>query len=214
MSFGTRFRTKPGATSSLKATAGAMLIGAALVGGSLGAAVAQDATPPSASPEASPVAVAAWINDIMVEEFPEPDADSTTVGVKVNDTAAVPLTILGNPTAAAPDNVPTFETRPYVILQVANANEQDFVVVILEAPEGFSAAGMTLPDDVAGLPEGVTPVAAFEVGAMETVDAVFADMAPGTYVLATTSGLAQAFVVNEQAEIEVPDIFASPEATP
>jgi hypothetical protein len=199
MSLGTRFRKKPEATLSLKAVAGAMLIGAALIGGSLGAAMAQEA-----SPAASPVAVAPWIAELVSDEFPEPDGDSTTVTVVLDDAAAAPLSVLPG----------TFETRPFVQFQTSNLNDADAVVVLLQAPEEFDATGFTLPADAAELPEGVTPFAAYNAPAGADTLAVYPDLPVGTYVLATTNGHAVTFVVTEPAALEVPDIFASPEATP
>jgi hypothetical protein len=203
MSLGTRFRSKPEATSSLKAVAGAMLIGAALIGGSLGAAVAQDASP-EASPAASPVAVAPWIEELVSDEFPAPDGDSTTVTVAHDEAADAPLCVLPG----------SFETRPFVQFQTGNLNDTDTVVVILQAPAEYDATGFTLPEDAAELPEGVTPFAAYSAPAESDVLAVYPDLPAGTYVLATTDGHAVTFVVTEPAAVEVPDIFASPEATP
>ena len=203
MSLGTRFRKKPEATSSLKAAAGAMLIGAALIGGSLGATVAQDASP-EASPAASPVAVAPWIEELVSDEFPEPDGDSTTVTVALDDAAEPPLSVLPG----------TFETRPFVQFQTSNLNDADAVVVLLQAPAEFDATGFALPEDAAELPEGVTPYAAYSAPGGTDVLAVYPDLPVGTYVLATTNGHAATFVVNEATAVEVPDIFASPEATP
>jgi hypothetical protein len=203
MSLGTRFRNRPEATSSLKAVAGAMLIGAALIGGSLGAAMAQDASP-EASPAASPVAVAPWIEELVNDEFPVPDGDSTTVTVVHDEAAAAPLSVLPG----------SFETRPFVQFQTGNLNDTDSVIVILQAPAEFDATGFTLPEDAAELPEGVTPFAAYTAPAGADVIAVFPDLPVGTYVLAISDGHAVTFVVNEAAAVDVPDIFASPEATP
>ena len=198
MSFGSRFRTSS-ETTSFKTTVGAALVGVALLGGTFGAVVAQDASP-EASPMASPVAVADWISDVAIADDVVVDGDTSTVTVKVED----PLSI----------SPATFETRPFVQMQTANNLDTGAVVVVLTAPEAFDATGFTLPEDVADLPEGVTPYGSFEVAAGEQLTAIFPALPEGTYVLASTDGQAVTFVVTPAAELDVPDIFAEPEGTP
>ncbi len=201
MSLGTRFRMKPEATSSLRTGAGAALVGLALIGGSLGATVAQEASP-AASPAA--VAVAGWI-----AEFPADvaiDNDSTTVGVKLGDIAEI--------------NAGTFETRPYVVLQFANTTASDMQVALFkmpadytlpEAPEVYDPASFTFPQSEADLPEGVTVVGSTVIPGNSLAEAVIVAPEPGVYILATNTGLSVPFTVVEAVEIEVPDLFATPE---
>jgi len=202
MSFGTRFRPSPGA-SSLRSMVGGALVGIALLGGTFGAATAQDASPvacpPAATPDAavaSPVA-AGWITDVAIDPNASAEGDSTTVGVTIGDVLEI---------MAA-----SFETRPIVQLQANNTTDADVTAVVLTAPAEFDVTCFTLPADVSELPEGVTPYGSFEVAAGTQVTAVFPDLAPGTYIFATSSGQALTFVVTEPAAVDVPDIFASPE---
>ncbi len=192
MSVGTRFRSQPEAPS-LKSTLGAALIGVALLGGTAGMTLAQEA-----SPAASPVAVVTWIDEVQVESEVTFDGDSSSVGVILGEIAEI--------------NVPSFETRPYVILQTANNTDADLQAAVFMVPEGYDATTFVFPATEADLPEGVTAVGGYTVPAMMQTAAVFTDLAPGSYVVATTSGLAVGFMVTEAVEIDVPDIFASPEA--
>ncbi len=192
MSVGTRFRSQPEALS-LKSTLGAALIGVALLGGTAGMTLAQEA-----SPAASPVAIATWIDEVQVESEVTFDGDSSSVGVVVGEVADI--------------NVASFETRPYVILQTANNTDADLQAAVFAVPEDFDATTFVFPATEADLPEGVTAVGGYTVPAGEQTAAVFTDLTPGTYVLATNSGLAVGFTVTEPVDLGVPDIFASPEA--
>jgi hypothetical protein len=174
-------------------------VGLALLGGTVGVTAAQEASPES-SPVASPVALASWVEDLIDNEFDVADGDTTTVGIIVDDAGDPPIVI----------QAASFETRPFVQLQTDNKNATDIVAVLLTAPAEFDATGFTLPADVAELPEGVTPVTAYDVAAGTQVTAIFPDLAPGTYVIATSNGQALSFVVTEQVAVDVPDIFATP----
>lgn len=203
MSFGSRFRITAETTSSLRTTVGAALVGAALLGGSLGLAGAQDASPeasPEASPMASPVAVIAWIEQVKMESETEFDGDRASVGVVLGEIAEI--------------NVASIETRPYVILQTDNQTESAQNVAVFSVPEGFDATTFTFPASEADLPEGVTVVGGFQVAPGEQAAAVFENPAEGSYVLATDGGLSVPFDVVPAAEIEVPDILGTPEGTP
>ena len=195
---GSRFRSLPEATS-LKSAAGAVVIGLAILGGSIGATSAQDASP-EASPIASPVAVAAWIDSVAIDTSITPSGDSASVGVTQGEILEI--------------NVAEFETRPFVILQTANTTDSAFTAVLFSAPEGFDATTFTIPETEDALPEGVTPIGSYEVAPQSQTAAVFTDLAPGTYVLASTAGQALSFVVTEVVPVEVPDIFETPEGTP
>ena len=169
MSLGTRFRTSPGTTSSLRTTVGAAVIGAALLGGSLGLAGAQDA-----SPEASPMAV------------------------------------LGEEPVI---NVAEIEVRPYIILQTDNQTEAVQNVAVFAVPADYDATTFAFPASEADLPEGVTAVGGYQVAPGEQYAAVFdGSLVEGTYVVATDGGMTIPFAVTPMAEIDVPDVFASPEA--
>jgi len=199
MSLGTRFRISSETTTSLRTTVGAALVGAALLGGSLGLAGAQDASP-EASPMASPVAVITWIEQVKMESETEFDGDRASVGVVLGEAAEI--------------NVASIETRPYVILQTDNQTESVQNVAVFSVPAGFDAATFTFPASEADLPEGVTAIGGFQVPAGEQAAAVFEDPAEGSYLLATDGGLSVPFEIVPAAEIEVPDLFATPEASP
>ena len=140
---GSRFRSAP-ETSSLRSTVGAALVGLALLGGSW--RHRRPGGQSQASPMASPVAVAAWIDDIAIDLGVEPDGDSTTVGVIVGDVLEI--------------DVAEFETRPFVGLQTANNTDGPIAAVLLMVPDEFDPATLILPGEEAGLPEGVTPLSA------------------------------------------------------
>jgi hypothetical protein len=197
MSLGTRFRMKPEANSSLRTGVGAALVGLTLLGGSLGATVAQEA-----SPEASPSAmVASWIVEFPADSIV--DNDSSTVGVKLGDIVEIATG--------------SFETRPYVILQLANNTEADMQAAVFKMPADYTIpdpwdpASFTFPATEADLPEGVTAVGATTVAPGELKGAVLIAPEPGVYILATSTGLSVPFTVTEAVDLGVPDIFATPE---
>jgi hypothetical protein len=192
MSVGSRFRSYPEAPS-LKSTLGAALIGVALLGGTAGMTLAQEA-----SPAASPVAMATWIETVQVESEMTIDGDSSSVGVVLGEVAEI--------------NVAAIEYRPYIILQTANNTETDLMAAVFMVPEGMDPATFVFPATEADLPEGVTAIGGYEVVAGEQAAAVFTDLAPGSYVVATNTGLSVPFSVTEVVPLDVPDLFASPEA--
>ncbi len=199
MSFGTRFRSTTETTTSLKTTVSAALIGAALLGGSLGLAGAQDASP-EASPMASPVAMIDWIDPVMMETETELEGDRATVGVVL---AAEEPAI----------NVAEIEIRPNIILQTANNTEMAQNVAVFAVPADYDATTFTFPASEADLPEGVTAVGAYQVGPGEQYAAVFTDLlVEGTYVVATDGGITIPFAVIPVVDLEVPDLFATPDA--
>ena len=198
MSFGTRFRNTAETTSSLRTTAGAVLIGAALLGGGLGLAGAQDASP-EASPMASPVATIDWIDPVMMESETELEGDRTSVGVVLAEEPAI--------------NVAEIEIRPNIILQTDNQTEMAQNVAVFAVPADYVATTFTFPASEADLPEGVTALGAYQVAPGEQYAAVFTDLlVEGTYVVATDGGIAIPFAVTPMVEVDVPDIFATPDA--
>ncbi|MDQ3657395.1 MAG: hypothetical protein M3457_20260 [Chloroflexota bacterium] len=199
MSFGTRFRSTPETISSLRTTVGAALIGAALLGGSLGLTGAQDASP-EASPMASPVAAIDWIDQVPLAEGFEFDGDQAAVGVKLTDPATI--------------NVAEIEFRPYIILQAENLTDTAQNVAVFSVPEGYDATTFTFPASEADLPEGVTPVGTYQVAPGERASAVFEGLAEGAYIVATDGGITIPFAVVPVADLGVPDIFGTPEGTP
>jgi len=192
MSVGSRFRSYPEAPS-LKSTLGAALIGAALLSGTASMTLGQEA-----SPGASPVAMATWIETVQVESEVTIDGDSSSVGVVLGEVAEI--------------NVASIEFRPYIILQTANNTETDLMAAVFMVPEDMDPATFVFPASEADLPEGVTAIGGYEVAAGEQSAAVFTDLAPGSYVVATNTGLSVPFAVTEVVPLEVPDLFASPEA--
>jgi hypothetical protein len=79
-------------------------------------------------------------------------------------------------------------------------------------PEGYDATTFVFPATEADLPEGVTAIGSYPVEPMMQTAAVFTDLVPGSYIVATDSGLMVPFMVTEVVDLGVPDIFASPEA--
>lgn len=199
MSLGTRFRMSSETTSSLRTTVGAALVGAALLGGSLGWVGAQDASP-EASPMASPVAAITWIEAVSLETETEIDGDRASVGVVLAEEAVI--------------NVAEIEIRPYIILQTDNQTETAQNVAVFSVPEGFDATTFTFPASEADLPEGVTPVGTYQVAPGAQSAAVFPDLAEGNYIVATDGGITIPFAVTPVVDLEVPDLFATPEGTP
>lgn len=198
MSLGTRFRTSPETISSLRTTVGAALIGAALLGGSLGLAGAQDASP-EASPSASPVATIDWIDQVATEAETEFDGDRASVGVVLGEEPVI--------------NVAAIEVRPYIILQTDNQSEAVQNVAVFAVPADYDATTFAFPASEADLPEGVTAVGGYQVAPGEQYAAVFDGLlVEGTYVVATDGGMTIPFAVTPMVEIDVPDVFASPEA--
>jgi len=214
MIFGTRFAERSGNSASRPLRlAGVVLIGTVLAAGSIGGTIAQDATPgasPEASPAASPVA------GQVTSEFPaasllsetEIDGDSTTIGV----------TFGGENAGVAVEET---EVRPTVILQTTNATGGPIEIALFqvpadlfEAPADFDPATFSLADFDGELPDGFTAVGAYALDVDGVDGAVFEGLEAGSYVVAATSGESFAFVLTEPAAVEVPDIFATPGATP
>jgi hypothetical protein len=144
--------------------------------------------------------MASWVEQVAVEADVTFDGDRASVGVKLGEIAEI--------------NVAAFETRPYIILQTDNQTEMAQNVAVFMVPEGFDVTTFTMPATEADLPEGVTAVGGYAVAPGTQTAAVFMDLAPGSYVLVTDSGLNVPFMVNERVEIDVPDLFETPEGTP
>jgi len=127
------------------------------------------------------------------------------------DSTALAVTLSGKSAGVSPAKT---ETRPTVILQSANASDADLQVAVLMVPEGFDPATFALADYDGTLPEGVTAAGAYDVAAGTTVGAVFPNLPAGSYLIAVSDGASYSLVLTEPAALDVPDIFASPEATP
>ncbi|MGC4191468.1 MAG: SH3 domain-containing protein [Thermomicrobiales bacterium] len=156
---------------------------------------------PMASPAASPAsAVPAWVETYVLDPDAKSEGDTVSVGVKVSDALEI--------------NLPSFETQPSVMLQTTNETKTDVTLVLFSAPDGADATGFTIPMTEAALPTGVKPVASYTVKPGETFGAVLSDLPAGTYILADSNGQATTFTVTQLADLDVPDIFASPESTP
>jgi hypothetical protein len=176
---------------------GAAALGTLLIGTGGSAIFAQEASP-EASPMASPIAMVSWIATVAVESEVTFDGDSSSVGVMLGEIAEI--------------NVASIEFRPYIILQTANNTEADLMAAVFMVPEGMDATTFVFPATEADLPEGVTAIGGYQVTAGEQTAAVFTDLAPGSYVVATNTGLSVPFMVTEVVPLDVPDLFASPEA--
>lgn len=129
------------------------------------------------------------------------EGDSTTLAVVLS----------GEDAGVSPEET---ETRPSVILQSTNGSEAPLSVAVLMVPEGFDPATFSLADYDGTLPEGATPAGTYDVEAGATVGAVFQNLTAGSYVVAVSDGASYSLILTEPAPVEVPDIFASPEASP
>lgn len=194
MSNGDRSQSRSTTGERLRSTLAAAMLGSVLLGAGGAAVLAQEATPPMASP----VAVTTWIDSVQVEAEVTFDGDTSSVGVVLGEIAEI--------------NVASFETRPYIILQTANGTDTAMIAAVFMVPEDFDPATFVFPATEGDLPEGATAIGSYVVPAGQQVAAVYTDLVPGSYILATNSGLSVPFIVVEPAVIEVPDIFASPEA--
>jgi len=85
------------------------------------------------------------------------------------------------------------------------------MAAVFMVPEEMDPASFVFPASEADLPEGVTAVGGYVVPAGTQTAAVFTDLVPGSYVLATDTGLSVPFTVTEVVPLEVPDLFATPE---
>jgi len=185
---------------------GTSVLALTFAAGIAGSVVAQDASPeasPAASPMASPAA------RVVTSEFPaatllsesEIEGDSTTIGV----------TFGGENAGLAVEET---ELRPTVVLQTTNATDTGIEVALFQVPEGFDPATFSLADYDGTLPDDVTAVGAYALNVEGVEGAVFEDLSAGSYLVAATSGESFVVVLTEPAELEVPDIFATPEGTP
>lgn len=181
---------------------GASVLAITLAAGIAGSAIAQDASP-EASPMASPVAgmVTSDLPAAPLLSETEIEGDSTTIGV----------TFGGDSAGIAVEGT---ETRPTVVLQTTNATGGSIEVALFQVPEAYDPATFSLADYDGTLPDGFTAVGAYALEDGEVDGAVFENVPLGSYVVAATSGESFAFVLTEPVPVEVPDIFASPEATP
>lgn len=196
MAIGSRSHRQSTTGPRLRSAVGAAVLGTLLIGTGGGAVLAQEASP-AASPIASPVAMATWIDMVAVESEVTFDGDSSSVGVVLGEVAEI--------------NVAAFEVRPYIILQTANNTDMPLLAAVFMVPEGYDPATFVFPATEADLPEGVTAVGGYLVPAGLQTAAVFEDFAPGSYLLATDTGLSVPFMVTEPVVLDVPDLFATPE---
>lgn len=196
MFFGTRNRQRIGQRI------GATVLAVTLAAGIAGSAVAQDASP-EASPAASPAAslVPSGIPEVSLLSEAEIEGDSTTLAVAWDGEA---LTVLPAET----------ELRPTVILQTTNGGDGPLEFALLQTPEGFDPATFSLADYDGTPPEGVTPIGGYMLDGGEVDGGVFQDLTAGSYLVAASNGQSFGFVLTEPVDLGVPDIFASPEATP
>jgi hypothetical protein len=175
---------------------GAAALGTLLIGTGGSAVLAQEASP-EASPMASPIAMVGWIDMVAVESDVTFNGDSSSFGVMLGEIAEI--------------NVASIESRPYLILQTANNTDADLMTAVFMVPEGMDPATFIFPTSESDLPEGVTAVGSYLVPAGMQTAAVFEDLSPGSYVLATDTGLSVPFTVTDVVPLDVPDLFATPE---
>lgn len=117
-------------------------------------------------------------------------------------------------TEVAEINVAAIEVRPYIVLQTDNQTETPIRAGLFMVPEGVDPATFGFPPSAADLPEGVTGIGGYSVAPMSQTAAVFIDLAPGSYLLATDANLSVSFTITEVVDLDVPDIFETPEGTP
>lgn len=180
---------------------GTSVLALTFAAGIAGSAMAQDASP-EASPAASPVAQ-------ITSDFPaapllsesEIEGDSTTLAVAWDGET---LEVLPAET----------ELRPTVILQTTNDGDTPLELALFQTPEGFDPATFSLADFDGTLPEGVTAVGAYVLAAGGVEGAVFEGLTAGAYMVAASNGQSFGLVLTEPAALDVPDIFASPDASP
>lgn len=127
------------------------------------------------------------------------------------DSTTLAVTLVGDEAGVSP---PETETRASVILQSTNDSEEALSVAVLMVPEGFDPATFSLAEYDGTLPTGATPVGTYDVEPGETVGAVFQNVSAGTYLVAVSDGGSYPVILAEPAPVDVPDIFASPEASP
>lgn len=177
---------------------GASVLALTLAAGIAGSAVAQDASPEAslaASPAASGILEAPLLSESEIE------GDSTTLAVAWDGEV---LEVLPAET----------ELRPTVILQTTNGGDAPLEFALLQTPDGFDPATFSLADYDGTPPEGVTPVGSYVLDAGGVDGAVFEGLTAGSYIVAASNGQSFGFVLIEPAALDVPDIFASPEASP
>lgn len=181
---------------------GASVLALTLVAGIAGAAIAQDATP-EASPAASPAAreITSDLPAAPLLSEAEIEGDSTTLAVAWDGEA---LEVLPAET----------EMRPTVILQTTNGGDTPLEFALMQTPEGFDPATFSLADFDGTLPDGVTAIGAYALDAGGVEGAVFEGLTAGSYLVAASNGQSFGFVLTEPSALDVPDIFASPAATP
>jgi hypothetical protein len=199
MFLGTRSRFMAGTVNCLRSALGAAILGAAVIGASVATGVAQEASP-EASPIGSPVAAVTWIDQVSMESETAIDGDRASVGVVLGEIAEI--------------NVAEIEIRPYIVLQTDNQTDSTQNIALFSVPEGFDATTFAFPAREADLPEGVMAIGAFQVAPGEQAAAVFEGLAEGSYVIATDGGLGVAFAIVPTVDLEVPNIFETPEGTP
>lgn len=127
------------------------------------------------------------------------------------DSTTLAVTLAGEEAGVSPGET---ESRPSVILQSTNDSEAPVSVAVLMVPEGFDPATFSLADYDGTLPTGATPVGTYDVAPGETVGAVFQNVTAGSYLVAVSDGGSYPLILTEPAPIDVPDIFASPQASP
>ena len=146
-----------------------------------------------------------WAVTSQTAISPKTDLDMVTLSIKVADGAV----------EASP---PSAEAKDAVSFHGVNSEKSAQTFVLLSVPEKFDPTSMTAFDPSA-LPEGVTLVGELPIAAAAEADALFVGLAPGTYAVFAVGEdgkLATGTVIalTEPVKLDVPSIFASPEATP
>lgn len=132
---------------------------------------------------------------------------STAVDIP-GDSATLTVAFGGDdPAAFIPE---TTEVRPSLIFQTTNAGSEEVSLLALQVPEDFDPASITGTD----LPDGVTAIGVYQVQPGEISGAVFQDLQAGTFALVSDGGEVATVTVTEPADLDVPNVVGTPEATP
>ncbi len=110
------------------------------------------------------------------------------------------------------------DTSPAIMVHFANGEKTPQTFVILMTPDKFDLSTVT-SFDLSKLPAGTTYIGETTLDPGAEADTLFLGLLPGNYafIAVNADGSVDAtspLVLSEPADLDVPDIFASPEATP
>lgn len=154
--------------------------------------------------------------DQEYELTPMTDQDTATVGVQAaTDASEYAYDVSPSEVAA----------MPAIMIHGTNAGKMDHEIVMFQVPDGYDAKNIANIDPSKMASEGVSFVGQIYLPVGEQGDMLLEGLAPGTYVIAcfipapdgqshAAKGMVATITITPPATVEVPNVVASPGASP